>query len=588
MKGLTSLVDGLLPNETVVNLRLGENGLDTKSAQQLARLLKGNHTLTSVDLRENKLKDEGAAALAEALPHNHGLRCLVLWSNGIGGAGISSLAKGLGENKTIQILDIGDNRVDEAVRRHSSSPYTPLVLFLFLLPSLCRGHALTHSRPSLSSPLSPYTQVLDLKTALLTNSSVHTLGLANAHLGEAGGVTLAEVVEGNKSLQRLDLRRNILGIAGLMAINIALKSNSALLEIALDSAESESATARPEDAEMESHFMAEIRQATSKNAQALGESEAPAALGDGIASMTSAMERLSAYVPPPKPPSPEPEVAAPEASSSSVEGAVVSTPEPPVMAVMEPPEGVVSGGGEGSPSEKTAAKAAAAAKVAADAAKAEEDAAHAAIRKAAAAKEAAERAVKEAAEQEKAAKAASETAKRAEQEKSKKELEARVATEQERKEAEAAEAARAAEEMAKAERAAEDAKMAAEADAAARAIAAAKAAAEKAQAAAAAEVASWEAEAAKKAEAASSAAAADAEGDIDYGVHLKAHIEGALVEVLKKCPADPFKAIQQILFQASLDNADRRRPLRGRRRTRSQSSWSCTIWRTRSRRACSS
>ena len=48
----------------------------------------------------------------------------------------------------------------------------------------------------------------------------------------------------------------------------------------------------------------------------------------------------------------------------------------------------------------------------------------------------------------------------------------------------------------------------------------------------------------------------DSGGDIDYGVHLKAHIEGALVAVLKKCPADPFKAIQQILFQASLDNAD--------------------------------
>ena len=46
------------------------------------------------------------------------------------------------------------------------------------------------------------------------------------------------------------------------------------------------------------------------------------------------------------------------------------------------------------------------------------------------------------------------------------------------------------------------------------------------------------------------------DGEIDYGVHLKAHIEGALVEVLKKCPADPYKAIQQILFQASLDNAD--------------------------------
>ena len=40
-----------------------------------------------------------------------------------------------------------------------------------------------------------------------------------------------QVLEGNTSLQRLDLRRNTLGVAGLMAIHIAMKTNTAMLEV---------------------------------------------------------------------------------------------------------------------------------------------------------------------------------------------------------------------------------------------------------------------------------------------------------------------------------------------------------------------
>ena len=87
------------------------------------------------------------------------------------------------------------------------APSSPKRLRLFKLTvaqnrhkpgNLFDTHTRTHSLTTLSllSTLSIHTQVLDLKTALLTNSSVHTLGLANAHLGEAGGVSLADVVEG--------------------------------------------------------------------------------------------------------------------------------------------------------------------------------------------------------------------------------------------------------------------------------------------------------------------------------------------------------------------------------------------------------
>ena len=53
-RNLSALVDGLLANETVVNLRLGENGLAAKAAAVLAKLLRGNQTLTSLDVRENR------------------------------------------------------------------------------------------------------------------------------------------------------------------------------------------------------------------------------------------------------------------------------------------------------------------------------------------------------------------------------------------------------------------------------------------------------------------------------------------------------------------------------------------------------
>ena len=44
-------------------------------------------------------------------------------------------------------------------------------------------------------------------------------------------------------------------------------------------------------------------------------------------------------------------------------------------------------------------------------------------------------------------------------------------------------------------------------------------------------------------------------GDINYADYLKEHLTGALNSVLATQPSDPFRAIQQVLFQASLTNA---------------------------------
>ena len=49
---------------------------------------------------------------------------------------------------------------------------------------------------------------------------------------------------------------------------------------------------------------------------------------------------------------------------------------------------------------------------------------------------------------------------------------------------------------------------------------------------------------------------AASDGDISYADELKKHLTGALNDALAKQPSDPFRAMQQTLFQASLSGAD--------------------------------
>ena len=193
-KGLGALVEGLLENKVLVNLRLGENRLDVKSAHVLARLLEGNQTLTSLDLRDNNLGDAGSAVVGSALRHNSALQCLVLWNNAIQPAGVAAFAEAFTTeaclsgrpNTALQILDLGSNLV---------------------------------GRDGAEA----------LKAALVQQAAaVHTLGLADTALGEEGGIAIAEALEGNGRLQRVDLRRNRLGLAGLMALHLSMRTNEAV------------------------------------------------------------------------------------------------------------------------------------------------------------------------------------------------------------------------------------------------------------------------------------------------------------------------------------------------------------------------
>ena len=213
----------------LVNLRLGENALDVKSAHVLARLLEGNQTLTSLDLRDNALGDEGAALLGAALRRNAGLQCLVLWNNGVQPAGVTGLAEAFATeaaagqpNATLQILDLGSNLVG----REGAEA---------LKAALVQKAAALHPNPNRRRRRCTLTVIVILTpTHPNQAAALHTLGLADTALGEEGGIAIAEALEGNGRLQRVDLRRNRLGLAGLMALQLSMKTNEAVREMALD------------------------------------------------------------------------------------------------------------------------------------------------------------------------------------------------------------------------------------------------------------------------------------------------------------------------------------------------------------------
>ncbi len=81
-----------------------------------------------------------------------------------------------------------------------------------------------------------------LKTALPQNRSLTTLGLASTEIGNEGAVALAEALEGNRTMLHIDLRRNGITMAGIMALHLSMKHNNTLCTLALVSSDDPAST----------------------------------------------------------------------------------------------------------------------------------------------------------------------------------------------------------------------------------------------------------------------------------------------------------------------------------------------------------
>eukprot|EP01090_Pellita_catalonica_P007477 TRINITY_DN18063_c0_g1_i1.p1 TRINITY_DN18063_c0_g1~~TRINITY_DN18063_c0_g1_i1.p1 ORF type:complete len:404 (-),score=62.60 TRINITY_DN18063_c0_g1_i1:452-1663(-) len=226
-KAIIALTRGLALNESILDLRLGGNNLGPRCALHLAKAVKTNTTLKSLDLKHNNIQDIGAVHLANSLGYNSSLFSLVLWNNKIQKEGITALATNLAKtNSTLRNLDIGSNEIN------------------------------------------PQSGVSELKR-ILKSKFLASIGLASCGIGSEAAIALAEALEGNSNLTRMDLRNNNMGIAGLMALSAALKLNNALQFVAYDLQPSDT-----EENSLEETLTAEIAKCCVRNMQIAREAKA--------------------------------------------------------------------------------------------------------------------------------------------------------------------------------------------------------------------------------------------------------------------------------------------------------------------------
>ena len=190
-KAVTGLLDALRQTSGLRNLHLPDNKLTGADGVQIADVLTANKTLTNVDLRYNALGNDGAAAIANALRTNTTLVGLVLWGNEITHAGCQSIASMLIHNEKLETLDLGLNDIG-------------------LRGCVALGHALAEAK------------------------SIRTLGLASTNCGNEGASAIASALKtASCPLYHLDVRRNEIGVVGIMALEVAMQANGRLRTLAL-------------------------------------------------------------------------------------------------------------------------------------------------------------------------------------------------------------------------------------------------------------------------------------------------------------------------------------------------------------------
>lgn len=186
-KGTFILMAAMKFNENLRELYLANNQLGPEDGQHLGAILRTNHTLHVVDVRDNKLQDAGVRYICAGIAEQQeGLSVLNVSSNGISQDGVHHISAMLPCTKSLRELNLSRN--------------------------LCGDNGMYL-----------------LKLGLLANRSVEKLVLADVKITCEGAIALAEILAENKYITHLDVKDNDVRVAGLMALQLAHRMNHTLL-----------------------------------------------------------------------------------------------------------------------------------------------------------------------------------------------------------------------------------------------------------------------------------------------------------------------------------------------------------------------
>ncbi|XP_076298241.1 uncharacterized protein LOC143217633 [Lasioglossum baleicum] len=228
--------------------------LDEQYTNILSRALRLICHLHVLKLENCGLSGRCIVTLVSALKMNTGIRELYLADNGLNLYDAIQLGSLLRVNNHIQLLDISNNNIqDEGVRDileglinqihedKSGKGLSILVLWNNQLtknssPYFSRIIALSKTLETLNIGKNMLTDelIFTVKDALKKSRTLLQLGIQSTELTCDGVAALSEIIETNQVLQRIDLRNNDVRLTGLTALNIAIKTNRSITKIDLD------------------------------------------------------------------------------------------------------------------------------------------------------------------------------------------------------------------------------------------------------------------------------------------------------------------------------------------------------------------
>ncbi|MDF3048355.1 MAG: leucine-rich repeat-containing protein 34 [Candidatus Midichloriaceae bacterium] len=104
-EGAEMLVQALIENKSLINLKLNSNKIYCKGAEAIAKLLKQNTTLEVLDINHNSMGDNGIKAIAESLKQNTSLKSVSFGNNRYDYNGAMRIIDTLKNNTTLVSLN---------------------------------------------------------------------------------------------------------------------------------------------------------------------------------------------------------------------------------------------------------------------------------------------------------------------------------------------------------------------------------------------------------------------------------------------------------------------------------------------------
>ncbi|CAL7941933.1 unnamed protein product [Xylocopa violacea] len=253
----------------------------------LSRALRLVCHLHVLKLENCGLSGRSIITLVAALKMNTGIRELYLADNGLNFYDAIQLGSLLRLNNHIQLLDISNNVIqDEGVHDileglinqinedKDGKGLSILVLWNNQLtkkssPYFARIIGLSKTLETLNIGKNMLTDELlfIIKDVLKKNRILLQLGIQSTNLTCKGIVTLSEIIEINQVLQRIDLRNNSIEMTGIKALNAAMKKNRSITKIDLDDKPDNKTDDLSQSLHQYAQLVAEIRSSCLENEQ---------------------------------------------------------------------------------------------------------------------------------------------------------------------------------------------------------------------------------------------------------------------------------------------------------------------------------